>query len=109
MKMKSVKTQFLVLAIVLAGSAAAASPRTLKQSETSQLHTREVPVQPLVHQSKDPTDVFPELFPLQIAVYWTNPEEGVLGIVHALREMGFPFFVPRVFGCPVRNGVVHIS
>jgi len=108
MKMKSVKTQFIVLAIVLSGSAAAASPRTLKQSETSQLHTREVPVQPLVHQSKDPTDVFPELFPLQIAVYWTNPEEGVLGIVHALREMGIPFFVTRDFGRALEHRLVLI-
>ena len=97
MKIKSSKTPSIVLVIVLFGSAAAASPKALKQNETSQLHTAEVPVHPLIHQGKDPTAVFPELFPLQIAVYWTNPDEGVLGIVHVLREMGIPFFVTRDF------------
>jgi hypothetical protein len=54
-----------------------------------------VPVGALLHSSEDPTAAFPELFPMQIAVYWTNPNEGVLGVVHALRAMGIPFFVTR--------------
>ena len=94
---RSLKTQSSVLALVLLGSAAAAPPEAPKQGETSQLHAAAVPVRPLVHQQKDPTEAFPEQFPMQIAVYWTNPSEGVLGIVHSLREMGIPFFVTRDF------------
>ena len=108
MKIKCSKTQSIVLVIVLFGSAAAASPKALKQNETSQLHTAEVPVHPLIHQGKDPTAVFPELFPLQIAVYWTNPDEGVLGIVHVLREMGIPFFVTRDFSRALEHRLVII-
>jgi len=108
MKVKSFKTRFIVLAMLLVGSAAAASLKTRKQSATPPLLTTEVPVHPLVHHSKDPTDVFPELFPLQIAVYWTNPDEGVLGIVHALREMGIPFFVTRDFGRALEHRLVII-
>jgi hypothetical protein len=53
------------------------------------------------------------LFPLQIAVYWTNPDEGIPGVLDALREMGIPFFVTRdlnhalnyrlVIICPTSN------
>src|ERR1700730_16899031 len=94
MQIKSIKTQSTVLALVVLGSAAAAA-EGLKQGESSPLHAAEVPVHALVRQNKDPTESFPEQFPLQIAVYWSNSSEGVLGIVHALREMGIPFFVTR--------------
>jgi hypothetical protein len=106
--MKSSQIKSAVLAIVLCGSAAAVSRKALKQSETSPLHTTEVPVHPLVRQNTDPTEAFPELFPLQIAVYWTNPEEGVLGIVHALREMGIPFFVTRDFSRALEHRLIII-
>jgi hypothetical protein len=59
------------------------------------LRAADVPVHSLLHSPADSTAAFPELFPLQIAVYWTNPNEGVLGVIHALREMGIPFFVTR--------------
>lgn len=42
-----------------------------------------------------PTTSFPELFPLQIALYWSKPDENPLAIVHALRQAGLPFFVTR--------------
>jgi len=38
---------------------------------------------------------------MQIAVYWTNPNEGVLGVVHALRAMGIPFFVTPMTSCQI--------
>jgi hypothetical protein len=107
-RMKSSKTQSTVLAIVLLGSAAVLTPRAPRQSETSQLHTTEVPVHSLIHQSKDPTEMFPELFPLQIAVYWTTPDEGVVGIVHVLREMGIPFFVTQDFSRALEHRLVLI-
>jgi hypothetical protein len=65
--------------------------------EVAPLRAADVPVHALLHSSTDPTAAFPELFPLQIAVYWSNPNEGVLGVVHVLREMGIPFFVTRDF------------
>jgi len=59
------------------------------------LHAVEVPVHALLHHSQDPTVAFPESFPLQIAVYWSKPDDDILGLIHALREMGIPFFVTR--------------
>lgn len=67
------------------------------------LRAADVPVHALLHSSEDPTAAYPELFPLQIAVYWTNPSEGVLGVVHALRAMGIPFFVTR----DVKRALLH--
>jgi hypothetical protein len=82
-------------ALVLAAATAASCGND--RNGIADLRTADVPVHALVHSSEDPTAAFPELFPLQIAVYWTNPDEGVLGAVHALREMGVPFFVTRDF------------
>jgi hypothetical protein len=45
---------------------------------------------------------------MQIAVYWTNLSEGVLGVVHALREMGIPFFVTRDFNRALLHRLVLI-
>jgi hypothetical protein len=67
------------------------------QDELAHLRAADVPVHALLHDSADTTADFPELFSLQIAVYWTSREQGVLGIVHALRAMGIPFFVTRNF------------
>jgi hypothetical protein len=65
------------------------------QGVTANLQTASVPVHAVVHTAENPTIAYPELFPLQISIYWTNGDEGVLGIVHALQEMGVPFFVTR--------------
>jgi hypothetical protein len=35
------------------------------------------------------------LFPLQIALYWSKPDENPLAMIHALRQAGIPFFVTR--------------
>ena len=67
-----------------------------------------VPVHSLLQSSADPTTAFPELFPLQVALYWTNPSEGVPGVVHALREMGIPFFVTRDFSRAILHRLIII-
>lgn len=60
---------------------------------TSGLSAADVPVAALVHSDTNPLRAFPEAFPAQVAVYLTEPSQGILGLIHALREMGIPFFV----------------
>ncbi len=60
---------------------------------TTGLVAADVPVEPLVHSDTDPVHAFPEAFPMQVAVYLTQPQQHILGLIHALREMGIPFFV----------------
>jgi len=65
---------------------------------TPRLHAVQLAVLPLAHTAVDPTQEFPESFPLQVAVLWTPTEDGPktpIAIVHVLREMGIPFFVTR--------------
>ena len=62
-------------------------------AQNPQLPTAQVPVTPLVHFSENPTRAFPEEFPMQVAVYWTTPNQGILDLTHSLQEMGIPFFV----------------
>jgi hypothetical protein len=83
-----------LLAALILATAMAYSCRN-DQEGAAYLRAADVPVHALLHSSEDPTAAFPELFPMQIAVYWTSPNEGVLGVVHALRAMGIPFFVTR--------------
>jgi hypothetical protein len=54
----------------------------------------------------EPTIEFPESFPMQVAVYWTNPSESVLEIVHSLRAMGLPFFVTQNLDQALRHRLV---
>lgn len=60
---------------------------------TAGLVAADVPVAPLVHSDTNPVHAFPEKFPMQVAVYLTQPHQHILGLIHALREMGIPFFV----------------
>jgi hypothetical protein len=49
------------------------------------------------------------LFPLQVAVLWTNTRDGAvspLALVHALKEMGIPFFVTRDLDQALRHHLV---
>jgi hypothetical protein len=94
----------LSVAFLVAASIAASCGN--QQDELAHLRVVSVPVRPLLHTSGDPTVTFPELFPLQIAVFWTDPSEGVLGVVHALRAMGIPFFVTRDFNRALRHRLV---
>jgi hypothetical protein len=72
------------------------------------LHTADVPVRPLVHSSADPTVEFAESFALQVAVFETKQEEGMLGLLHSLREMGIPFFVTRDLDQALRHSLVIV-
>jgi len=54
------------------------------------------------------TEEYPESFPLQVAVLLTRKDEGGLGLVHALREMGIPFFVTRDLARALRHSQVFI-
>jgi hypothetical protein len=87
----------MFLSATLIAATAIANSCANNQNGVAHLRVADVPVHALLHNSADPTAVFPELFPLQVAVYWTSTDEGVLGVVHALREMGIPFFVTRDF------------
>jgi hypothetical protein len=89
-------------------AAALGSSCSKERSGAANLRAADVPVHALVHNTEDPTAAFPELFPLQIAVYWTNPTEGVLGVVHALQEMGIPFFVTRDFKQALNHRLVML-
>jgi hypothetical protein len=59
------------------------------------LHAAAVPIYPLARAANDPTAEFPESFPMQVAVYWTNRDENVLAMTHSLGAMGIPFFVTQ--------------
>jgi hypothetical protein len=92
-----------VLAVlVLAFSCRSDDPRV------ADLHAADVPVYPLRHASNDPTDEFPEAFALQVAVFRASAEEGMLGLVHSLREMGIPFFVTRDLDQALRHRLVIV-
>jgi len=79
-----------------------------ERNGVANLRTADVPVAALIHSSADPTTTFPELFPIQVAIYWTNSTEGVLGVVHAFREMGIPFFVTRDFKQAMRHRLLVV-
>ena len=67
-----------------------------------------VPLQPLAPSELALTDKYPESFPLQVAVLLTREDEGGLGLVHALREMGIPFFVTRDLARALHHPLVFI-
>jgi hypothetical protein len=75
---------------------------------TSGLQTVDVPVTPLVHPEKDPTRAYPEVFPMQVAVYLSTSKQSILGLIHALREMGIPFFVTTDFNRALQHPLLII-
>lgn len=81
------------------------------RSDTQQdahLQAADVPVRPLRHASGDPRAEFPESFALQVAVFQTSGDGGMLGLVHALSEMGIPFFVTRNLEQALRHPLVIV-
>jgi len=70
------------------------------------LHKADVPVQPLAHSLDSFTAEFPEAFPMQVAVYWTNPNGSVLEIAHSLRAMGIPFFITENFAQALHHRLI---
>ena len=75
---------------------------------TDGLQTAAVSVAPLVHSNTNPIQAFPEAFPMQVAVYFTAPGQGILGLIHSLREMGVPFFVTTDLGRALRHPLLII-
>ncbi len=73
------------------------------------LRVADIQVHELVHRRQDPTADYPESFPLQVAVYWSKPGEDILGLVHALHEMGIPFFVTRNLHTALRHRLLIIE
>jgi hypothetical protein len=71
-----------------------------------ELHAAAVPVRALAHAENDPTVEFPESFPLQVGVYWTNRDENVLAVTHSLGAMGVPFFVTKNLDQALRHRLV---
>ena len=81
----------IVCLIILTNAACWLS--SCRRDPTRDLRAAPVPVSVLRHARMDATAEFPESFPLQVAVYWTNRDENVLALTHSLSEMGVPFFV----------------
>jgi hypothetical protein len=78
------------------------------EPQVAHLHAADVPIYPLRHTATDPTTEFPETFALQAAVFRTSADEGMLGLLHALREMGIPFFVTRDLDQALRHRLVVV-
>ena len=93
----------LLLVVILTCSLGCASD----SQGVSHLRVVDVPVHSLP-PAIELTVAFPELFPLQIALYWSKPDENPLGIVHSLRQAGVPFFVTRDLAQALRHHLVII-
>ena len=102
--MRTKRRQALLSLVVLSLLALAFYCRSAEQ--TAHLHAASVPVSPLKHLSTDPVTAFPEAFALQVAVFQTSADEGMLGLLHALGQMGIPFFVTRDLDQALRHRLV---
>jgi hypothetical protein len=101
--------QSLALALLVFALSGSAVVWKLTCEATPALRTKEVPLLEIVHQHGDPFQQFPESFPLQVAVFWTNrgPDpENSLPLVHSLKEMGIPFFLTRDLPQALRHRLV---
>jgi hypothetical protein len=105
--MRSQKNLSFLLLPALALLALAFSCRS-EQQQVAHLRAADVPVSPLRHTSTEMTTVFPEGFELQVAVFQSSAEEGMLGLVHSLREMGIPFFVTRDLAQALRHRLLIV-
>jgi hypothetical protein len=95
-----------LLVFALSGSAAVCK---LTSKATPALRTKDVPLLEIVRRHGDPFQQFPESFPLQVAVFWTNPgsePENPLPLIHSLKEMGIPFFLTRDLPQALRHRLV---
>lgn len=102
--MRTNRSPVLLSVVVLSLSALAFYHR--RDEQTAHLHAASVPVSPLQHMSADPVAAFPEAFTLQVAVFRTSTDEGTLGLLHALGQMGIPFFVTRDLDAALRHRLV---
>jgi hypothetical protein len=73
------------------------------------LQVADVPVRELaglIGPRLNPEEEFPERFTMQAAVLFTATNDSLLPVVHALREMGIPFFVTRDLQHALRHRLV---
>jgi len=80
----------------------------LKYHGEHRLLVAEVPVHALALARAPAEDAYPERFPMQVAVLRTVADETPLPAIHALREMGVPFFVTRELSKALRHRLVLI-
>ncbi len=106
--MASKKTSASLLGLAAVAALSWAFFHRSDDQKIKNLRAAEVPVLPLQRLLADPAATFPESFPLQVAVFWSKPDEGMLGLVHALREMGIPFFVTRDLAQALRHSLVIV-
>jgi hypothetical protein len=101
--------QSLAVALLVFALCGSAAVWKLTAEATPALRTKEVPLLEIVHHHGDPFQQFPESFPLQVAVFWTNPgpdPENPLPLVRSLKEMGIPFFITRDLPQALRHRLV---
>jgi len=94
--------RFTTAALLFAGLAVTCCQRA------PTLHTLPVRVRKLALMPQDWAVRFPELFPMQIAVLWTDTSVAGLGLIHSLDEMGLPFFVTRSVSQAVTHRILII-
>ncbi len=56
----------------------------------------------------DPTQLFPERAPSQVAVFLTKPDRDAESAVRCLKEMGIPFFVTRDLRAALRHKLLFL-
>jgi hypothetical protein len=66
----------------------------------------DVPVRALALAQFIPEEIYRERFPMQVAVMRTRSDETLLAVVHALNEMGIPFYVTRNLQQALRHPLV---
>jgi hypothetical protein len=101
--------QSLAVAVLMSALCGGGTVWKLTSQATPVLRTKAAPLLEIVHKQADPLQQFPESFPLQVAVLWTNPgsdPENPLPLVHSLKEMGIPFFITRDLGQALRHHLV---
>jgi hypothetical protein len=83
--------------------------RAVRGTDILDLKIADTPLRPIDPQENTLTEQFPELFPLQVAVLVTKDGTGEFGVVHALKEMGIPFFITHDFQQAIRHHLILIS
>lgn len=96
-------TQIIAVMMLITGAVVSMS---CGHDPARELHAASVPVRSLVHSTGDPAVEFPESFPMQVAVYWTDRNENVLAMTDSLGVMGIPFFVTRNLNQALRHRLV---
>ena len=101
--------QSLAVAFLVLSLGGAAVVWTLTSKAPPPLRSKDVPLVAIIHRHSESLEQYPESFPVQVAVFWTNPSpepENPLPLVHALKEMGIPFFITRDLGQALRHRLV---